>query len=85
MRSLTDFLKRFRDIRPPHEVLQRSLGSAIASVTTIQIPPNKITLSGGVAFILLSSVEKNEIMLHKAAILRALREEHAVTAIRDIR
>jgi hypothetical protein len=74
MNPLASFLDRFRSLKPPQASLKKAVVRALSEVMQVEIPPEKVRLSQGAAFLDVDPLIKSEVFLKKAELLRRVRE-----------
>lgn len=87
MKSVGDFLARFKSLTPPDDAVKKEVASAIEEALHISVSKKSIQIAHGVAFVAGSSVMKSAIAVNRGRILQLLYDAlpKSRETVRDIR
>ncbi len=87
MKRVSDFFARFSNLTPPQGALKKAVVHALSDVAHYTTTPDKISIQHDVAFVHTSSIIKQQIRIHRSAILEYIFREipKARESLRDIR
>lgn len=74
MRRISEYLARFTTLTAPEGVVKEAVVRAVSSTVGIQLKPADLVVSRSRVSLKVDSILRSEIMLHKAAVLRAVAE-----------
>ncbi|MEX0917404.1 MAG: hypothetical protein WDZ90_02695 [Candidatus Paceibacterota bacterium] len=84
--DIRTLLKRFEHLQPPERSVKEDVKKAVLLVLGIHLKDVEMSVNGKQVFITTSPSAKSEIMLHKADILKAMRNLHQTgSLVKDIR
>lgn len=85
MKELSNYLGKFKRLKPPKRTVQNAFIEAVKEECGISLKQHEIGVHGTSIFLTTNPVIKNEVILKKASLLRKLSEKTLGTKITEIR
>lgn len=74
MKNISHFLRRFKNIKPPHKFIKEEFISLILKDINLDLKQNDVNISNNKIQITSNSMIKTEIILNKKSIIKKLNE-----------
>jgi hypothetical protein len=87
MKSVGDFLSRFKSLTPPDDAIKKEVAAAIEEALHVSVSKKSIQIAHGVAFVAGSSIMKSALAVNRGKILQSLYDAlpKSCESVRDVR